>query len=97
MTFRTLVRGLILILVLVGAGLAFKSYGVGGILSEDWINANIRHNGFTGVMIFFIIVGIFIAGGFPRLSSPPRDDAGVACVGRDETRLDQAGRGERLS
>lgn len=66
LTLGTFVRGLFFIVVLVGAGLAFKSYGAGGILSEDWINANIRQNGVAGMAIFFAVAGLFIAGGFPR-------------------------------
>lgn len=64
--FVKIVRGLALLLVLVGAGVAIKTTDIGALLDEQWIDAHIRGQGLSGQMLYVAIAAGFATIGFPR-------------------------------
>ncbi|MBT4889493.1 MAG: TVP38/TMEM64 family protein [Rhodospirillales bacterium] len=59
-------RGLVMLLVLVGAGVAIKTTDLGAMLDEQWVDAHIRGQGLTGQLLYLAIAAGFATVGFPR-------------------------------
>ena len=64
--FRSLLRGLALIAVLVAIGLLIRSGGPGGLFTREWVEANIFGRGIEGQLSFLAIGALFTAVGLPR-------------------------------
>lgn len=66
MTFRILLKGLLLIASLVLLGLLLNLLQLGDMLSEHWIDTQVRGQGFRGEAIFLGMAALATAVGFPR-------------------------------
>ena len=66
MTFRILIKGLLLITSLVLLGLLVNTFQLGDLLSERWIDAEVRGQGFRGELVFLGMAALTTAVGFPR-------------------------------
>lgn len=64
--FRTILQGLILIVVLAGIGFGLQSGGLGGTFDQDWIDTYVRGSDGNGELLFLTGAVIFVAMGFPR-------------------------------
>ena len=59
-------RGIFLILSLVGFGLLLKSSGLEHLFERDWIDANVRGHGLQGYGVFLAAGALMTAIGLPR-------------------------------
>lgn len=66
MTFRILIKGLLLIASLALLGLLVNKLQLGDALSEHWIDTQVRGQGFRGELIFLGMAALTTAVGFPR-------------------------------
>lgn len=66
MTFRILIKGLLLIASLALLGLLVNKLQLGDALSEHWIDTRVRGQGFRGELIFLGMAALTTAVGFPR-------------------------------
>lgn len=66
MTFRILLKGLLLIASLALLGLLVNRLQLGDVLSEHWIDSQVRGQGFRGELIFLGMAALTTAVGFPR-------------------------------
>lgn len=66
MKARTLASGLALLATLVAAGVLVESGLVGEIVSKEWIDRDVRGNGFTGELLFVGMAGAATALALPR-------------------------------
>ncbi len=60
------IRGLALLLLLVGAGVALKATDFGMMLDEDWIDGHIRGQGLSGQLLYVGMAACFATVGLPR-------------------------------
>jgi len=63
---RLLAKGLVMILTLAALGWALKMSGLGDLLSEHWIDAEVKGRGLTGRLLFVGLGGALMAVGVPR-------------------------------
>jgi uncharacterized membrane protein YdjX (TVP38/TMEM64 family) len=63
---RLLLKGLVMIASLAAFGWALKMSGLADMLSEHWIDAEVKGHGLTGRLIFLGLGGGMIAVGVPR-------------------------------
>jgi uncharacterized membrane protein YdjX (TVP38/TMEM64 family) len=63
---RPYLRGLVLIVLLMGLGYLVKVTGLYGLLDETWIDEQIRDKGLTGDFLFLAAGMMMTALGFPR-------------------------------
>ncbi|MBI4775441.1 MAG: VTT domain-containing protein [Deltaproteobacteria bacterium] len=63
---RTILRGLVFILVLVLVGFLIEATGLKRILDAQWVDGQIREKGVTGWAMFVGVSGLLIAVGLPR-------------------------------
>ena len=63
---RLILKGLVMILSLAAFGWALKVSGLGDILSEHWIDAEVKGQGLIGRMVFLGLGAGLIAVGVPR-------------------------------
>lgn len=66
MTFRILIKGLLLIASLALLGWVVNKLQLGDALSEHWIDTRVRGQGFRGELIFLGMAALTTAVGFPR-------------------------------
>lgn len=66
MTFRILLKGLLLIASLALLGLLVNKLQLGDALSEHWIDTRVRGQGIQGELIFLGMAALTTAVGFPR-------------------------------
>jgi len=66
MSFKALVKGLILIGSLVLIGFVVKSTDVGSLFDKAWIDADIKGKGIAGEFLFYAAAALFTAVGLPR-------------------------------
>lgn len=66
MRARTLASGLALLATLVAVGLLVESGLVAEVVSEEWIDREVRGNGFTGELLFVGMAGAATALALPR-------------------------------
>lgn len=66
MTFRILIKGLLLIASLALLGLLVNKLQLGDALSEHWIDTQVRGQGIQGELIFLGMAALTTAVGFPR-------------------------------
>ena len=66
MTFKVIIRGLVMIGLLVALGFLLKSSGFGELIDKNWIDVHVRNNGLTGQLIFVAAAAVLAAVGFPR-------------------------------
>lgn len=66
MTFKVIIRGLVMIGLLVALGFLLKSSGFGEIIDKSWIDVHVRNNGLTGQLLFVGAATVLAAVGFPR-------------------------------
>lgn len=59
-------RGIFLILSLIGLGLAIKHAGLDHLFEREWINAHVRGHGYEGLGIFLAAGSVITAVGLPR-------------------------------
>lgn len=59
-------RGIFLILSLIGLGLVFKNAGLGHVFEREWIDANVRGHGYQGYIVFLGAGAVITAIGLPR-------------------------------
>lgn len=65
-TFRRILQGLILIALLIGFAFLVDSGRFSDLLGKDWIDGQIRDNGFNGRLLFVVIAALFASVGLPR-------------------------------
>lgn len=66
MTPRLLLKGLVLIVTLLGIGWAMQALGVGHMLDKDWVDSAVKGQGAEGVALFLGLGGLVMAVGLPR-------------------------------
>jgi uncharacterized membrane protein YdjX (TVP38/TMEM64 family) len=66
MTFRILLKGLLLIASLVLLGILVNQLQLSHLLNERWIDTQVRGQGFRGELIFLGMAAMTTAVGFPR-------------------------------
>lgn len=59
-------RGIFLILSLIGLGLLVKNAGLEHLFEREWINANVRGHGYQGFGVFLAAGAVITALGLPR-------------------------------
>jgi uncharacterized membrane protein YdjX (TVP38/TMEM64 family) len=59
-------RGIFIILSLVGIGLLLKNVGLDHIFDREWINTNVRGHGLKGYVVYLAAGAIICAVGLPR-------------------------------
>ena len=64
--FRTYLPGLIFLATLIAVGYAVESGFLGGLLSEDWIDREVRGKGIPGELLYVAIGGLVTAVAVPR-------------------------------
>jgi len=64
--FRTYLPGLVFLATLVGVGYALESGLLTGMLSRNWIDAEVRGKGFAGELLFVAVGGVATAVAVPR-------------------------------
>lgn len=65
-TIRPYVKGLIMIMSLVAIGYGFKAAGIGDMLDEQWVDAQVKGQGMNGYLLFVGMTCVLAAVGFPR-------------------------------
>jgi len=63
---RALVKGLILLLTLIGVGVLLRSLSLGRMVNADWIDQDIRGQGLAGLALFVSMGALFTGLGLPR-------------------------------
>lgn len=63
---RALLRGLVLIATLALVGTLFERVGLGSLLREDWVDAQVRGHGLAGLGLFLLAAMLATALGVPR-------------------------------
>ena len=66
MKLRTYVPGLIFLLTLIAIGYVLESGLLGGLLSEDWVDREVRGKGIPGELLFVAVGGLVTAVAVPR-------------------------------
>ncbi len=66
MKFRTYVPGLVFLLTLIAIGYVLESGLLGGLLSEDWIDREVRGKGIPGELLYVAVGGLVTAVAVPR-------------------------------
>lgn len=66
MKLRTLLPGLVFLVTLIAIGYALESGALRGLLSEDWIDREVRGKGFSGELLFVAVAGLVTAVAVPR-------------------------------
>lgn len=66
MALRVLLKGLLLIATLAALGFLADSFKLGDMLTEHWIDAEVRGKGWSGSLIFLGMGALTTALGFPR-------------------------------
>ena len=66
MKLRTLAPGLVLLATLVAIGYAIESGLLRGMLSEAWIDSEVRGKGISGELLFVVVSGLVTAVAVPR-------------------------------
>lgn len=66
MKFKTYVPGLIFLLTLIAVGYVAESGLLGGLLSEEWIDREVRGQGIPGELLFLAVGGFATAVAVPR-------------------------------
>jgi uncharacterized membrane protein YdjX (TVP38/TMEM64 family) len=66
MKLRTYVPGLIFLLTLIAVGYVVESGLLGGLLSEDWIDREVRGKGVSGELLYLAVGGLVTAVAVPR-------------------------------
>jgi len=66
MRATSMLKGLAMLAVLVGLGLAARQAGLADMFDSEWIDAHVRGRGLSGEAIFFALAAAFTAVGFPR-------------------------------
>ncbi len=66
MSPRILLRGLLLISSLVALGYLVEVHGLGGFLNKEWIDTEVRNQGFAGELLFVAMGAAVTAVGLPR-------------------------------
>lgn len=64
--FRAVFKALAMVAILAAVLLAVRHTGLGDILSADWIEAEVKGRGLTGILVFLGISTLFTAAGLPR-------------------------------
>jgi uncharacterized membrane protein YdjX (TVP38/TMEM64 family) len=65
-TFRRTLQGLLLIAILIGIAVMIDSGLFSDLLGKEWIDGEIRDNGFNGGMLFVVIAALSASMGLPR-------------------------------
>ena len=63
---RALVKGLVLLLTLIGVGVLLKTLSLENMADADWIDQNIRGKGLAGLALFAGMGALFTGVGLPR-------------------------------
>jgi uncharacterized membrane protein YdjX (TVP38/TMEM64 family) len=63
---RTYLPGLVFLLTLIAIGYGIESGVLGGLLSEDWIDREVRGKGLSGELLYVAVGGILTALAVPR-------------------------------
>jgi len=63
---RTYLPGLVFLLTLIAVGYVLESGLLGGLLSEDWIDREVRGKGVSGELLFLAVGGVVTALAVPR-------------------------------
>ena len=66
MRLRTYLPGLVLLVTLVAIGYVLESGLLGGMLSEDWIDREVRGKGLLGELLYLAVGGLVTAVAVPR-------------------------------
>ncbi len=66
MKLRTYVPGLVFLLTLIAIGYVLESGLLGGLLSEDWIDREVRGKGIPGELLYVAVGGLVTAVAVPR-------------------------------
>ena len=66
MKLRTLLPGLVLLATLIAIGYALESGALRSLLSEAWIDREVRGNGISGELLFVAVAGLVTAVAVPR-------------------------------
>ena len=66
MFLRTLLQGLVLIVVLVIIGFVAQRGDLGGVFNQEWIDAHVRGPGRNGELLYLVGAALFVAFGLPR-------------------------------
>ena len=66
MKLRTYLPGLVFLLTLIAVGYVLESGLLGGLLSEDWIDREVRGKGVSGELLFLAVGGVVTALAVPR-------------------------------
>lgn len=66
MRVKTYVPGLIFLLTLIAIGYVVESGQLGGLLSEEWIDREVRGQGISGELMFLAVGGVATAVAVPR-------------------------------
>ncbi len=66
MRLRTYLPGLLVLAALIAAGIAVESGALSGLLSQDWIDREVRGRGTTGQLLFVAVGGLATALAVPR-------------------------------
>jgi len=66
MKLRTYLPGLVFLLTLIAVGYVVESGLLGGLLSEDWIDREVRGKGVSGELLYLAVGGLVTAVAVPR-------------------------------
>lgn len=66
MKLRTYLPGLVFLLTLIAVGYVVESGLLGGLLSEDWIDREVRGKGIAGELLYLAVGGLVTAVAVPR-------------------------------
>ena len=66
MKFRTYLPGLVFLVTLIAIGYVLESGLLGGLLSEDWIDREVRGKGIPGELLYVAVGGLVTAVAVPR-------------------------------
>lgn len=64
--WRAVIKALAMVAILAGATLVVRMTSLDEILSPEWIDAEVRGHGFTGILIYMGVSILFTALGLPR-------------------------------
>ena len=66
MRLRTYLPGLLVLAALIAIGITVESGVLSGLLSEGWIDREVRGRGMTGELLFVAVGGLAMALAVPR-------------------------------
>ncbi|MEL0108265.1 MAG: VTT domain-containing protein [Rhodospirillaceae bacterium] len=66
MSWRVLLRGLVLIVTLVAIGILARNTGIIDGVDKNWIDQTVRGQGLSGIIIFLAVGAAFTGAGLPR-------------------------------